>query len=353
MPGSPEARLIIGAFSWTNWVRYELEADYESPADAWTVEVAAPSAAHMAVLSTGLPVVVLVDNAPALRGWLERIELRRGRQSGLTLVLSGRDLAAPLVDCCPGASWSLLNTNLQVAATKALAELGIPAVVEPAPEALVPVPLIKAEPGESYWQMLTRYCRRQRLMMSMSPAGVLSLGRPDYITPPVCALVHGGTPATAPSTNVLEVEYVDDISSRYSQVTVLGQGAGGGTLFGQVALSQVLGVATDAALLARGLHRPLVLDDGHVSSPVEATDRARYEVSMRAYRGQVWSCVVAGHGPVRGVLWAPDQTVTVLDEVSGVTGLWWVSGRRMIHDRQQGTRTALTCHPAGTLLPPV
>lgn len=353
MPGSPEATLIVGAFSWSNWTRYELEADYEAPADSWSVEVANPTAAHVAALTPGLPVVMLVDSVPALRGWLERVEVRRSRAGGLTLALSGRDLAGPLVDCCPGPTWSLPTTSLAVAATKALAELGVPAIVKPSPEALVPMSIIKAEPGETYWQMLTRYCRRLRLMPTMTPAGVLSLGRPDYITPPVAALFHGATPATANQTNVLEVSYTRDIAQRFSQVTVLGQSAGGGSLFGELGAGQLVGAAVDPALVALGVHRPLVLDDGQVGSVTEATDRARWEVSTRAYRGQEYSCVVPGHGPARKVLWAPNQTVTVVDEVAGVTGLWWVSGRRLIRDRQQGTRAALTLHPAGTLLPPV
>lgn len=354
MPGSsPEARLIVGGQAWANWTRYELEADYETPTDSWSVEVRNPTRAHLETLLLGSAVVLLVDDVPALRGWLEGKEIHRDRAGGLVVTLTGRDLAAPLVDCSPPPLWSLPNMPLAAVAQQALAELGIAATVVPEPEALVPRPLHKAEPGETYWQVIERYCHKLRLLPWMSPLGVLHLGRPDYITPPVATLMHGATLATQGLTNVLEATYSSSLTGRFSQVTVVGQAAGGGSLFASPSMGQVTGVATDPTLLALGLNRPTVVDDGEANTVAEAIDRARWEISQRTYQGEVLHYTVPGHGPVRKVLWSPNQNVVVNDEVAGVTGPWWVSKRRFVRDRSQGTRTTLELHPAGTLLPPV
>lgn len=351
MPRS-ELTLVIGTSAWANWASYEVTAQFETPSDGWRVEASSPTAAQVASLPPGAVVMLLLGQTTVLRGRMDRVELRRTRSAGTTIALSGRDLAGQLVDCCPPASWSWTNLSLSALANKALQELGIPATVDASAEASTPIKRVKAEPGETYWQVLDRYARQARLMLWMTPAGVLRIGRPNYTSTPVARLVLGATAGTANFTTVEESVYVNDFTQRFSTVTVLGQCAGTDGLFGTSA-AHLKGQASDADLVAAGLARSLLLDVGGLRSSSAAKARAEWEVSSRRYHGLSLEYVVAGHGPSASVPWQLDTMVDVVDELAGVSDPWWLSGYRMLRDSQSGSRTALTLRPANSLLPEV
>lgn len=352
MSGSPAAVLVVGAHSWRNWVRYTLESEYVTPADGWSVEAANPTLAQLAALSPGQPVQLLVGDQVALKGHLERVGISRTRQGGTVVQLSGRDLAGPLLDCSPAASWRWQNLSLAAVTRKALDELGVVATVSAHADATAQRPLIKAEPGETYWQVIDRYAKKVRLMPWMSPAGVLNLTRPDYTSAPVAHLVNGRVGSRAQATNVLDGSYSDDITGRYSDVTVIGQAKGSDDAYGEAAC-KLKGSARDAGIVAKGLYRPTTIDEGELRSTTEAKARAAWEVSQRQHDAEQLQYVVAGHGPTTTTLWAPNQQVTVEDEVAGVDGTWWVAGRTLTRDRSGGTRTTLSLRRPNTLLPAV
>lgn len=352
MPGSAvEAKLVVGGYAWANWTRYELDADYTTPADAWSFEVHNPSHAQLAALTTGSAIQVLVGDQVAQKGFLERRQARRAKDGGTVIALSGRDLGAPLLDCTPKASWIWRNVSLESLAKQALAELGVTATVSAHADAKTLRSVQKAEPGETYWQVIERYAKKLRLLPWMSPAGVLHLDRPDYTSEPVATLIHGRT-SYASQTNVIEFVHDEDLAGRYSDVTVVGQVPGNDSLFGSAAC-QVKGTAKDAGMAAKGLYRPTVMDDGDVASSTEASARAAWEVSHRQYEAQSLQVVVPGHGPTSMTLWELNTQVTVVDEVFGTSGTWWIAGRRLLRDRKGGSRSALTLRVPGALLPAV
>lgn len=349
---APSAVVVVGAFAWQNWASYEIEADYTTPADAWTVEVRNPSAAQIAAVTTGSVVQVLVANRVALKGFLERRSFRRSRGGGTALSLSGRDLAGPLTDCAPPASWTWRNLSLAAVAQKALTELGILATISAAAEAQAPRPIIKTEPGETYWQLIERHARKLRLLPWMSPDGVLHIDRPDYTSAPVATLTLGRVGSLGAETNVLEAAYTEDMTGRFSDVTVVGQLAGTDQVFGAGA-AHLSGTAQDAGVVLKGLYRPTLVDDGELRSSQEATARAQWEVSNRQFHAEVLEYVVPGHGPTTKTLWTPNTQVAVRDEYTGLSGVWWIAGRRLLRDRSAGTRTSLTLRRPNTLLPAV
>lgn len=345
-----DVTLLVAGQAWDSWTSYELEADYLTPADGWSVTARNPNSLQLALLRTGLPVILQVAGQPILRGLLERVESSLSRDGGHEITLSGRDLAAPLVDCSPGVTWSFKNLPLSAVAQMALSELGVAATVLAAPEALVPRRSIKAEPGETYWEVLERYAKKARLGLWMSPLGVLTIGRPTYTSAPVGIVKHSTVKALRGGNNILSARYTEDLSGQRSPVTVVGQGAGGAAW---PSASQITGAYIDADLTSRGLLRPILIDDGEVSSIPEAIARARWEVSYRAFQARQLEVEVAGHlcKAVPPTAWAPDQMVGVQDDLHGIVGVWWLRAVRMTRDRDGGTRTALTLHPPLLYLP--
>jgi len=351
MPSSQAITLVVGSSAWRNWTSYEVAAQFETPADSWRIEVRAPSSAQLAQLQLGAVVILMVERSTVLRGRLDRRELRRTTKGGTVVVLSGRDLAGQLVDCTTPTSWAWRNISLAGLAAKAVSELGLAVTVDAHSDAQVVLPWVKAEQGETYWQVLERYARKARLMPWMSPAGALRIGRPDYTSTPVASLINAISPAKKNQTNVLEALFVDDITQRFSSVTVLGQSKGSDSMFGGNA-AHLRGEAVDADLAALGVARPLVMDDGDLRSSREARDRAEWEVSHRIYQGRSLEYVVAGHGPTPSSTWRLDTMVNVYDELAAIEGPWWVAGYRLLRDGSAGSRTALTLRPPNALLPP-
>jgi len=352
MPSRSEILLVVGTSAWANWTSYEVSAQFETPSDGWRVEARNPTSTQLAELLPGVAVVLMIGSTTVLQGRLDRRELRRTRDGGTVVTLSGRDLAGQLVDCSPPTSWAWRNVSLATLAEKALADLGLTATVAAHADAQRSLAWAKSEPGESYWQVIERYARKARLMPWTTPSGELRLDRPDYTSSPVASLVNAITAPRKRDTNVLESVYVDDISSRYSTITVLGQAKGTDSLFGASA-AHLRGEATDSVLADRGLARNLVMDDGDLRSSSEATQRAEWEISHRRYQGESLEYVVQGHGPTADEVWQLDTMVDVYDELAQISASWWLAGYRLLRDRRLGTRSALTLRPPNSLLPPV
>lgn len=337
--------VVLGGYAWGNWTSYELESSFTTPADTWSVELANPPAAQLDVLAPGAPVEILVGNEVVLSGQLDQRELRRSR-GGTTLRLSGRDLAAPLVDSMPpqGKAWK--RASLTDLAHAALLDVGLADWVEADAAADEQREVLKVEVGETWWNVLERLAKKARLMVWMTPDGTLKLGRPTYTGTPVAELTHGTT-----GTNVLELSHTSDIVSRFSEVTVLGQCAGSDGVSGTRA-AHLKGTAADDGVAALGLVRRLVLDDGEIRSSAEALARAQWEVSSRQYQSERVEALVAGQGPTATTVWKPDTLVTLRDDLWGLTGTWWLEARRLTRSAE-GTRSLLTLRRPDLLLPAV
>lgn len=337
-------RLILGGKTWSNWTRVGLTADYTTPADGWSLEVRAPKPEQLAQLQDGSAVVIMADELIALSGFMDGKVVSEDKH-GVTVTLTGRDLAAPLVDCSPGKrTWSKLT--LKALANKWVEELGLHQVsVQAQGDALVARDH-KAQPGETYWGALTRICKRLRLMPWMSPGGVLHLGRPDYDSKPVGHLVQGE--------NVLGWSYSSNLAGRYSDVTVHGTlKTSGSSLFPTSSKGAISELAQDDVLKAQGVYRPRHMEVSSLSSRQEARDRAAWEVSKRAFDGTSLTVQLQGWGPRDGELWRPNSLVDVSFPQINLSGPLWISGVQLRQDREGASQASLTLREPHLLLPEV
>lgn len=94
------------------------------------------------------------------------------------------------------------------------------------------------------------------------------------------------------------------------------------------------------------------MDAGELASSAEAAARAEWEVSHRRYQGETLTVRVPGHGPTAGALWAPDQQVDLQDDMLGLSGTWWIDGRKLSRSRE-GTTSTLTLKRPNLLLPEI
>jgi len=340
---------VVGALAYTNWTQYQVDVDFLTPTDAYTLTVANPTSAQVTAIGEGTPISLMLGTTVLLLGWVDEKRLQSGR-AGDFLTLSGRDASAPLVDCHVPMRWTWKSTTLATVAALALTELGITMAVEASAEAQAILPWVHPEPGETFWDLLDREAKRARLMLWCTP-GVLHIGRPTYTSGVVGQLRRQAGPMGA-NNNVKQVEIAWKTSSRRSPILVAGQCSGSDALYGAGA-SRVSGQATDADLVMLGLSRPAVLHDAGVRTAAQARARAKWEVSRRA--GDAWSAryTVPGHRPSAGRVWGIDELVDVQDARAGVSGPKWVSAVRFTSSRQAGAETTLTLRELNSILPPV
>lgn len=346
---SGDTVVILGEDAFTNWQQVELEADYETPADGWAVQAVVQNAAQFAALRLGTLVQVQMNSSIALKGMLERVELNVTRSGGTTVSLSGRDMAASLVDCAPVAASTLRNLTLAAVAERLVAALGLAVTVHAAAaEAKVPRERFSFEPGETYWQFLTRYCAKVGLMPAMTPAGVLTLGRPNYTSQPVGELIHGRD-GNARQTNVLEAHYSDDLAGRFTTLKVQGSIQGAGLFDG----GAIVRSGRDLDLVAAGIQRTTVIEVGELRGHDDAVARVDWEIDQRRFRARTLTYTVRGAGPTPTSLWTPNNLVVVRDELLGISGVRWIAARRITRDRENGTQTQLTLKEPLLLTPEI
>lgn len=325
-----------------DWIRYDVDSDLLTPADAWSMTLSMPAGRVPAVVRGGAAARLVMGSDTLMVGRVDRV---RGRvdKGGATLSITGRDGAGVLLDCSAPVIAEQQLTLAEVVA-KIVRPLGVSKIVVSATNALAREKIL-VQPGDSAWDALRNAAEANGLGAWFTPDGTLVVGGPDYTTPAVATLVHrvGGS---HPGNNILDIELEDGVAESYSELTVLGQAHGGGELR---KASNVKGSYKDPSV---PYYRPRVVVDYEVDTPKHATERARK--LMMDSRLQRWTCRVTVHGhridapgmPGHGRPWEPGQRVNLRDEAFGLDGVFFVMGRKLSGGRD-GCRTVLTLKEDG------
>ena len=78
--------------------------------------------------------------------------------------------------------------------------------------------VVQCEPGETFYDVLTRYAVRENLLLSVTADGFIQLWNPDYERAPVYSFE-----ASDVRSNITDARRHDEAASRYSEVTVVGE----------------------------------------------------------------------------------------------------------------------------------
>ena len=78
--------------------------------------------------------------------------------------------------------------------------------------------VFQVEPGESFFDCLTRYCQRENLLINVSVDGFIQLWNPDYERAPLYSFEVSDT-----RSNVSEARRHDEAGSRYTEVITVGE----------------------------------------------------------------------------------------------------------------------------------
>lgn len=205
----------------------------------------------------------------------------------------------------------------------------------------------RPQAGETVWDFISRHAMRFGLMMWMSPNGELILNAPAYNQPPTYRIIRRFRSDPDDPNNVLSGSRSDDVSARFSSVTVYGRSRGGDVRRARIAAT----VVDESAPYLK----PLILHDQSIRTEEEARRRANAELTKRKTQSVRLEYMLAGHGQGyidtssdATVLYAIDTIATVHDDVTGTYGDFYVVSRTFNKTRS-GTTTQLTLLPRGAI----
>lgn len=200
---------------------------------------------------------------------------------------------------------------------------------------IVHPPTIKV--GEEYFQFLRQNLERAGLFIYTDASGAIILTVPDSEQKPLYQIVNkrDGDPRV-PGT-VVDFQFDDDTTDRYSECTVYGRGGAG--LQGRTKSQNTV---HDDEMEGFGFYRPFAKRDLRVSS----IDEARFYADRAIVEGRRsgWSLeyTLAGHTTraldgTRSLVWARDTMVQVRDEELGFNEAMYVENVRLVGDAERTT----------------
>lgn len=333
---------------------YTAEADIYTADDAFSLELAKPKVA----IKKGQRCELYVNDQLELTGIIDKVS-RKYSKAGLTLRVEGRDLMGLLVDSyceqfvtVQGMKLSALTEMLLksvpfINRKKIIYQENVVGKLKGKKKALdqpligymdTPQRLSQIEPGMTIFEVLRTYAASRGLMFFLMPDGTFVFGRPKAKGEPAFKLICN---KSGKGNNVLEGEEIDDISKRYSKITVIGQQQGQED-FGMDATNIHTKASTEDKEFP--FYKPFVAKDNNDSQSPAL--HARFLLEQQRHQGYQLHYKVQGHGQ-NGRNWQINELCQVHDEVLGIDGVFLIYGRSIERSRQSGTITNLKLGPPG------
>ncbi len=336
--------LLIAGKEHSYWERYEIDSDLMIPADAWSVSLGMRDGQMPPGIVEGAEVVVMVGSDTALTGYVDEISHSVSKTTH-TLTMSGRDLAADLLDCSAPIfarkQQSLKEIVASITGEFKRTKIRIDADLTYARNK------VETQPGETAWDALAKAAEANGLWPWFEPDGTLVVGGPDYSSPIVANLIlrrngHGN--------NVISLDKSASQVGRYSKVTVFNQTPGTDMEQGQHDLH---GSWQDKGVLR---HRPKIVIHSEAENNGMCSAHAKKLIGDGRLHGLTLTATVQGHRiaapgqPFDKELWKPGQRIHVFSEPQGIDGVYFLMARKFIRSRMDGTRTVLTLKEDGVWL---
>ena len=339
MPNSVQGesiRLSIGGLAHEEWDGWSIESDLLTPADAFELELYTKDATRLpSVLAEGVSCSLTLGKDRVLTGQVDEFEHDISRQ-GISMRITGRDRAAPLVDCS-SPFVSMREATLAQILDQVVKPLGITQIEIRAAQAKTRR-RIQIEPGQSAWEALLQVAEANGLWPWIEPDGRLIIGGPDYNSAPVGALIMR---EDGVGNNVQRLSVRRSIANRYSQITVLGQHGQYDNDGLDTKRAHLKSVIQDETLARRGIFRPKVIIDSSSENQDMATTRARKLLADSRLEGFEIRAVVVGHRAGNGQVWSPGQRVIVRSEPHGLDATYFLMSRTLRLTRSEGAITEL------------
>lgn len=213
---------------------------------------------------------------------------------------------------------------------------------------------IQTEPGEKISDVLITYARRLNVLVNVSVDGVLQIFRPDYDQKSRYRVeLYPAKTKNSKNSNVLGAELVEKLDSTWNEVRVYGERV-------KLSIEEEAQKRLDPNVgkfagrwpekdsdTLPFLHRA-VLSDHDPTGKTLAKQRARWKYERGLFDAWTYTVTLRGHGQ-DGAWFESDTLASVIDDVIGIRGIYYVSSVQCSRDNQSGDRTVMTLKRRGLL----
>ncbi|TAN61359.1 hypothetical protein EPN18_06825 [bacterium] len=345
--------IVIGRTQYANFVSYEADSNVLVPADVFSCKISRVDAGIMA----GEKFQLIVNGSREMTGIIDKVSAQYSK-GALELRVEGRDYMGLLVDSSVEQWQTWKDATLK----------------DMAPRLLKHIPYIKNskviygnekedtgmrakktkketskgifddtssgashyEAGISVFEALSDYSQRHGLLMWMEPDGTLVFGElKGKGDAPEFSFFTRKSGQEKAQNNIISATLTDDISKRFSALTVVAQQQG--TDFLDAGRHDIKKTAVDDSFPYK---KPLVIQS-QCAGEKAAGYQAQWELKKREADGWRAELTVAGHGQ-NGNNYRANSVCYVKDEVLSLDGNYLILGRRFTMDVNSGPRTMLT-----------
>ena len=325
-----QVQLKIDGAVFGGWKRVAIDRGLDNLSSAFSLAITErwPDQPERWIIKTGQACVVAIGGETVLTGWIDAGSFAIDPESH-PIEISGRDKTCDLVDCSadhkPG-SWT--KRSLEQIAAELAAPFGVNVTAKTSTGA--PFAKFALQQGETVFEAIDRMAKLRGVLLVSNESGGLELRRPGAVT-------AGYTLELG--VNIKAIRFSDNARDRFSRYLLKGQAAGDEVSGTDAA--RPTATATDPGV-AR--HRPLMIMNDVQSTSASLAERARWEATVRAAKGQDVVVTVSGWRDPSGALYRPDVLVPVKAATIGVEGTLLVSAVRLVLD-DRGQVAELTLVP--------
>lgn len=350
--------LQIGNQRIENFVSYDIEADLYHAADKFTLELTNPEAP----IKAGMQCKLFVNGQLELTGIVDKT-VKKYDKGGHTLSVEGRDLMGLLVD-----SYAEQFITVQGKTVRQLAEILLKSIPFVQRSQIVyqenvvgklkgkkktadnpltafldmPQKFSQIEPGMTVFEVLAVYGASRGLLFFGLPDGTLVFGRPKITGEPLFKVINR---LDGNGNNVEGGEESDDISRRYSKITVVSQVQGHDEFGLDTGKINVKKSVIDKVF---PFYKPLVAKINNDSQTPELHARMLFE--KQRHDGYSLSYTAPLHSQA-GRNWAINELCTVNDEILDIKRTMLIFNRRF-RKTKQGSWTDIKLGPPGLVAAP-
>ena len=336
--------LEVGGKRIEHFSKYRIESDMFTADDAFSFSFDNPGAP----IGPGMRCRVRVNGVLELNGIIDRVG-DGYKKSGTPLSVSGRDFMGLLVDSHVGQGKTDKDIELKALARDLLKDVPFinrKAIVYGRGNKLFvqvqenPFQIEKAqrEPGTSIFETLRQQAVERGVYFWCRPDGTLVFSRPVRSGKALFSIVNT---MDGRGNNVVESDRVQDISQRYSQVTVLGQAQGEDFMAPEEINRQ--GMAKDSSF---PFHKPY-----YTSMSQDMADPVQYAalvLNQQRFAGFQLSYTLAGHSQ-GGRNWQANVLCRVRDAFYGYDQNFLVYSRIFSMEEGRGRTTTVKLSKPGVL----
>ncbi len=345
-----------------NFKSYIIEADLYTADDAFSLEVSNPEIE----IKKGHQCDLYINDKHEFTGIVDRV-IRGYDKGGTKLRIEGRDLMGLLVDSYCEEFITLQNTTVKALAERLLkkvpfinrkkiiyqsnfsgklknkAKTGSTVAFLDTPHAYSQI-----EPGMTIFEVLKDYAGSRGMMFFTLHDGTFVFGKPKETGDPLFNLV---CTKEGWNNNVLEGEFIEDISTLHSKYTVVGQQQGKDSIDTTAINTKTTIENKTWPFYENGklrMYKPYVArNNNDYQSPALA---ARMALEQARYQGFQLTYKVPGHSQ-GGRNWTINELAEVNDDVLGVKGSYLIYGRTFELSKERGTYTTLKLGIRGGVAP--